>query len=377
MATDGKQYLIFSPLPSCKIHPPAATAKESDNNKTHAPKPRSKTQMTETTNEGTAMITPKPPAENCPRKTVEERVREMGIPDATIEALKRKTEQFALTAHLRHHHASRRLSLAPLLAVPEAKRQEIITTQGWMASTQATQWAILCSLARDLGKPVSPLARAIQKRLDAVAAQRPPWTTDTKNFATPEWIRSLLPSASDPYVLAALLAWTLGARVGDILKIRSESAALYQTFPQTVVHSFTIVEGKTVPHTGPYTVFLSTATPFNEELVDHVRAMATRPYLFLTAARLLEKDALEKAVEEAERKMHERIGGVDLRSLRRGGLSHLSAAGFSDEAVRTFSTHTSDAQLQLYLRAGRFNGARAREQEAMTRAQFDNQPPPS
>lgn len=385
VATDGKESLIFS-LPHTSILPykngRQAATKEKDISRPRAAvapiltetTPTSTTKETNTTTSQTS----RPPTERQQQRTVAERVREMGIQSTIIDDFCRRTERFSATARLRQVHAARRLALAPLLAVPEAKRQEIIMTQGWMPSTQATQWAILCALARDLGRPMSPLARAIQKRLDALASQRPAWTTDAKDFASPEWIHALLPSAADPYVLAALLTWTLGARIGDILRLRSENVGLYQRFPGTVVHSFTVVEGKTVPHIGPYTVFLTTSTPFNEELVTHTRTTAmARPYLFLRAPTLLTRDALEKAVAEAERELKAKIGNVDLRSLRRGGLSHLSASGFPDEAVRTLSNHTSDAQLQLYLRAGRFNGARAQQQEEMTRAQFENPTPPN
>ena len=298
-----------------------------------------------------------------------------------MKLVQQQTRRFDTLAQTRTAHAQRRIWLAPLLAFAEAKRWTLFSEYAEQASlassTRATYWAVLHSAAADLKKPMTPAIKAIQKRLDEAAAERLPWTLAENQFVSLEGMTKLLPlAAENPLVLAVVLSWTIGHRIGDVLKLRTENVAVDVPFPNLrgKVSRLTFVEGKTIHKIGKYSVFLSDSVPFNDAWKSHVARHASRPYLFLESEALLNKDDLAKATEAAERKLlaevERHIGRIDLRAIRRGGLSQMSSAGSSDEEVITFSKHASPGMLQAYLRAGQFNGAVASTQAAITANQF-------
>ncbi len=248
--------------------------------------------------------------------------------------------------------------------------EELAKAMGWGPATQATYWAAAHSLALDLGMPQPRIIAATQKRLDKAKQEAPRWSPGPSTFADLTWANRVLQLDPDTKtsLLPLLLAFGTGHRIGDILKLETRNVALDVVFPcLEPVHRITVTRGKTVPSTGPYSIFIATSSPFNDTFVLLVRNCLA-PFLFLPEELPLtvEDDALERATEKEEASLHHVLKkhglDLDLRGIRRGGtgfLSSMAALGFSNEKVLTFSRHKSAPQLTNYLSSGAYDGGLA------------------
>lgn len=68
----------------------------------------------------------------------------------------------------------------------------------------------------------------------------------------------------------------------------------------------------------------------------------------------------KRTMEELRRLLREADAELDLRSLRRGALSHMGRKGVPPEQLLQFSGHSSVAMLMRYLRWGWHDGQRQR-----------------
>jgi hypothetical protein len=118
----------------------------------------------------------------------------------------------------------------------------------------------------------------------------------------------------------------------------------------------TLVTGKMIPIIGPYSIFMSQETPF-DDVFTHFVSNRMEPYLFLPLKDLtMDENVLEKATTIAETRLHKTLAqwdlDIDMRAVRRGGLSLMASNGFTNEQVQTISRHHSVAQLSGYLNHG-------------------------
>jgi hypothetical protein len=117
--------------------------------------------------------------------------------------------------------------------------------------------------------------------------------------------------------------------------------------------SITFVEGKVVARTGAFTL----ALPLPSDAATIV----------LEAARDSHMDHSDRLFpmerSKAERQIHNSFDNLDLRALRRTGLSRLALSGCDLDVLLQISRHTSIRMLEVYLRRGLLHGAVAIKME--------------
>jgi hypothetical protein len=133
---------------------------------------------------------------------------------------------------------------------------------------------------------------------------------------------------------------TWGARLSDVNELDPINVFRVNN-GQTQRVSATFVEGKTVPTTGAFTLHMPWELP-----------AATILWRAAVAAR---EAGASKIFLNNVTEIHDVIGKCDVRALRRSGLMRLAEAGASVETLRTFSRHTTNRMLEVYLNHGLFN----------------------
>ena len=132
-------------------------------------------------------------------------------------------------------------------------------------------------------------------------------------------------------------------RVGDARRIHPEHVHFEKRDKGTQIR-LTIVQGKSVRWTGPYTVY----DEVTEEIGKRIRER-TRIALSLGAATLFSEEA-QRALSSAVAGMRgEGLGDYSLRSIRKGRLQYLSAMGASTPELLALTQHRSLATLRRYL----------------------------
>jgi len=152
-------------------------------------------------------------------------------------------------------------------------------------------------------------------------------------------------------LLVCYVALTWGQRVGDVLKVQSTNVFLVE---HTRI-SVTFVEGKTIPRTGAYTLHATASSLLGKILQWLVRIHPQ--------GRLFGLPPTQEAERRWERQVHTALPfKMDLRALRRTGLSRLALIGLSNVELLEISRHSSVQMLQLYLGRGLFDFEQARRQ---------------
>lgn len=190
------------------------------------------------------------------------------------------------------------------------------------------------------------------KKLEEKAAQAATWSTDSPSqMLTQDRVDEIAAIAMNSGVRAperaAYLALMLGQRVGDVLALRPS-----ETYLCAGRVSITFVEGKTVARTGAFTLTVSSGTDAALILTQAAELAMSDPKnrLFLPVGRT-----------EAEQMIHRTFPALDLRALRRTGLSRLALSGCKVETLLQISRHTSIRMLEVYLRRGLLHGMLANE----------------
>jgi integrase len=169
--------------------------------------------------------------------------------------------------------------------------------------------------------------------------------------------------------VALVLQWYLGARVGDILRLRLENV---------VVHSNNCLQvridnGKVMAKRTPYTVHSFLPPAHSELLKEYYRRMETltrdpKAPLFPTTGPphpLVVPWVLQQQRMRAALRMSNPT--LNTRAIRRGALQTMAKAGVPTETLMMFSGHTNVETLKRYLDYGRHLGtAKVAGQQAAT-----------
>lgn len=162
--------------------------------------------------------------------------------------------------------------------------------------------------------------------------------------ATSEQVRRAVELCPQALVQNALrLAWLTAGRGGDILLLRPQNVSV-----QGEALAVNFVRGKTAKVRGPYTVH-TTLPP--QEFLDFLAAAkeSGQHWLFPQVKGVHLKNAL-RMVDPA----------LEQRSLRRGAIQALAAAGMTDEELLHYSGHSSVQMLRRYLNYGLKSGEAAK-----------------
>jgi len=162
----------------------------------------------------------------------------------------------------------------------------------------------------------------------------------------------------DSAVVAVTLAFVFGQRISDVLQIRVEnvSRVRLRAGKFTVIK---LVRGKTIRHTGPYTLHL----PYRTHLAHSVRKLcrAGGDQLFVPNGSGGSKSVgHQRMLKDIRLKLLAIDERLDLRSIRRGGLQHMAQGGMPHAEIREhFSKHTTARRLMEYLEWGTFSKTQA------------------
>lgn len=243
--------------------------------------------------------------------------------------------------------------LVPLLALPLAEFKEAfadLTGTRWKApETRAARLGTLIGLAKALPAYVPPAITLLMQRMkrEEKATQVPAWSPgDDQQVATPGFMNTLLSNAK---FAPLVIAFVTGQRLSDVMLWRRSSARAVR-LASTESVAILVVEGKTVSQTGPYVVHL----PRNGLAVRCLaQATGKGPYFFLPVGKILPKMDARKEVVRQQRLLKKTASLVmDLRALRRGGLSLMGATGAPNSHLLALSHHKSEEMLRRYLAAG-------------------------
>jgi integrase len=244
--------------------------------------------------------------------------------------------------------------LTPILAGKPSRWEfftEVAQALEWSPTTQSSYWGAVMTLLKLL-EMLHPADRSLMKKLEERAAQAATWSTDSPSqMLTQDRVDEIAAVAMKCDVRAperaAYLALMLGQRVGDVLTLRPS-----ETYLCAGRVAITFIEGKTVARTGAFTLTVPSGTDAATILRQAAEAamLDPRDRLFLPTSRA-----------EAEQKIHRTFPALDLRALRRTGLSRLALSGCKVEILLQISRHTSIRMLEVYLRRGLLHGMLANE----------------
>jgi hypothetical protein len=190
-------------------------------------------------------------------------------------------------------------------------------------------------------------------------------------------VNSLLNTPQRQKATALIVSWMTGQRLGDVLKWRTLNLQRVRTVTIDT-YAQLVVEGKTVSTNGPFTIHFPLTSTTTKLLVAaaSLAHRENRPYIFLDAPTLLVGKELDKAVTKEEQRLKSLLLSAtrvslpatlscDLRGLRRGGISTMSAAGHSQQDILLVSRHSDTGVLNIYEAAGLLDSATARIQQRL------------
>lgn len=311
----------------------------------------------------TKITDPPPPAEEATMRELADDIASLIPPQRTRQA----TRIYSLAKQFKTNHAT--ILLSQILALQAADVSSAIRTlikrRNWCNATAISRINSLLALGRTLATDRATTMALLALRRDLSKIQTPAWEPgDEHQCLPPSAARELWKRRAEhpALVLPLLLSWILGQRVGDILLWRTGNVGK-TTRLAGELSSLTIlvVQGKTVPATGPYTIHvdIESETALEIQKLKDSRMASKMPYLFLDLPTLTDNHDTARTAARRQEALIKTFYPCDLRSCRRGGLSAMALQGLPDAQLQTLSRHPDPATLRRYLGAGRLNATEA------------------
>jgi integrase len=271
-----------------------------------------------------------------------------GLALGTVAAHKRALSIVVEVPVVFHHLPAARALLLHLQAKCRQRRWRCATMAKNMATIQGALKLLPCyvhampvMLADD---PEWSQAMRAAQRLAREESPRCPTALTLE-----EMKRAISEEQNEPVRILLMLSYSTAARIGDCTRLRVNDVNLTNQSLQ-----ITWAHGKTVASAGPYSVQV---IPPPEWLAAIKQWRATRQSQFF-----FPKGVGCPAVLGALRRVSPTL---ECRSIRRGALQGLAAAGVSEEVLLSLSGHASAKTLRRYLMWGKLGLARM---EAMSEA---------
>jgi integrase len=212
----------------------------------------------------------------------------------------------------------------------------------WGPSTLESSIASLLKPAIRIGVPQSRLVdlKDIIKMFKRKRMERGGWDPDDPvQVVTPAEAGAILKEVETQpdgearrILVAAFLAWTTSARIGDILKVQTKNCDLRRS---TII----LTEHKTVTSIGPVTFHLPPkAMQLVQELMKSEEEQPRR-YLFLPRQLSNRLENEVRAAEQRLKRLSNTLRQKDLRGLRRGGIISASEIATSTGELRVVTHH--------------------------------------
>ena len=262
-------------------------------------------------------------------RTVEENLARLNVKWSALTIL-----------HTSKEYQEQQRRLMAFIAVHRFHRFRVFLTIGdkreWRWSTRETYYTAILSAMTLLQEVIEPIDYKNLTYLKTKAFQELPMSPPPVEY---HHLTSLL-LKFDVYTLAAVASFTLGQRLSDTIKWRTDRISMLQTSHGTCT-AITVVEGKVVPKIGPFTIFVH--GQLGHILLQLAMARRQRADIYLFP-------------QDTSHVVHMRLVALDdrldVRSLRRGGLQAMAKQGASAQQLLMFSRHSSIAMLYRYLGHG-------------------------
>lgn len=219
--------------------------------------------------------------------------------------------------------------------------QLVADQKNWKASTRATYWVALLAAQTALGRPITIPDKRNLRVLERAAAREIPVRAPPIAAHVIEEIILRMP---DHVSLLIAITFVWGQRLSDTALMRRDRIFLTLTG-----WAVTFVEGKTIAHTGPYTLYMPGAQHIpaaNNPIIHWINSQILfmyRTQAWVKGGTFFPPGTLQQAAARLANV------GYEVRSVRRGGLQHLATAGLSPQELLNFSRHKTIEMLFRYL----------------------------
>lgn len=215
------------------------------------------------------------------------------------------------------------------------------------ATTRATYWAAWMSVLPVLNRPVTASDSAYLKELERAA--RCARVTHPAPMLQAD-VHKVTERDHSPAAVLIGAAWTLGQRVSDLAQIECADITVADGAVRVVLR-----RGKVIPRVGPYAVAGPSDNRHMRRLMDLKGRRIGKQFLFAE-----DNGATTTVLNQVARILRSSRRGLELRSIRRGGLQALAACN-PLSTVLTFSKHASTSMLMRYLENGVACGPHVKE----------------
>ena len=263
-------------------------------------------------------------------------------------------------------HVNRMVRLLPIVVKGRIPTFKMMSDQlDWGPRTQSTYWGTILSALKLCGQPSTMEDAAFTTTLAQEAMMAPSWDLeDDFQLMSNAQIQQLceLSTTAKPNSKwrAAWVTYALGQRMGDVLKTTAQNV----TFIDDTV-ALTIIEGKTVPTKGPFTLRMSSDSRTGRYVREAALQCAQDRIAKHGEMRLFQPDNPNRDgklwIKEMEAEVAKGLA-IDIRALRRTGLTKIAMTGCPLEVTLSFSRHSTTRMLETYLCKGIFNQATAAAQ---------------
>ena len=219
-------------------------------------------------------------------------------------------------------------------------------------TTAESYWSTWLGIQKALNLTPSEADARVTKLLKARAAAYP------VQFPTPASIQQMMifvqtyRDAFPSLTAVAMMAFLNGQRISDMVQLGVADLMLNDEYLM-----ITVRRGKTVPTTGPYTLWMRRNEYPTETLIATAQQAMKEKRLFLFSDTNANEER-EKILQKIKDMIFSIDDDLELRSFRRGGLQRMASLGFNTETLLQFSRHTDAQMLMRYLNWGQHSAHR-------------------
>jgi hypothetical protein len=233
-----------------------------------------------------------------------------------------------------------------------------VEAEDWSYGTASTYWSAVMKAMETVGMSIPPSHRLRAKLLGYMAKEEDP-RRETQPMQLEQQQRIVAWLQDKHYnetCIALELAFTLGQRIGDVLKLQPGCATELHTPDMGVLLCVLFRRGKTTRRRQPFTLHIQRDTPL---------AAAFLQLQQLRRSQAPQVIPLMFDVDRVVRELKEALSNCDpslcLLSIRKGGLQLMAISGATTSTLLHHSRHSSKEMLERYLGWGRVDLEAARQ----------------
>lgn len=234
----------------------------------------------------------------------------------------------------------------------------------WSHRTRYNYWSAFIAGAASIGAPITPSMKATQSLFQyhalcekGIAETMPLSPTECKTA-----VAALAEDGHAEEAAALQTAFILGQRLGDVLNLLADDLTVIRD-PSSQVDLLCICfrQTKTCKRVGPYTLHIPAKDPIAIVLLQLAEVRKTLQQADLLIRNPRQPEPKRRALEVVNNVLKIQNPGLNILSIRRGGLQTMALMGCSQATLMAHSRHRTVDMLNHYLDHGKLNFAAARE----------------